>query len=304
MISTARFEALRPYLFSIAYRMLGSAAEAEDAIQDAWLRAAGAPGPVEHDRAWLATVVTRLCLDRLKSARVAREEYVGPWLPEPVPTGTLPAPERDVLRRESITMAFLVLLERLSPAERAAFLLREVFDYGYADVARIVGASEPAVRQMVHRARERLSEGKRRFDVDPARQREAVHEFLAAAREGDLARLESMLARDATYVADGGGRVPAARRPVEGAGAVAQVLAGLVRLAAADPGAWRAELAEVNGELAWFAWHHGRLDTVFVLSVAGDRIQSIHAVRNPAKLAWLAARLDAASGAAPATTAS
>ncbi|HWQ00447.1 MAG TPA: RNA polymerase sigma factor SigJ [Vicinamibacterales bacterium] len=298
MIPVERFQALRPYLFSIAYRMLGSASEAEDVLQDAWLRASRAPEALESDRAWLAAVVTRLCLDRLESARATREQYVGPWLPEPMPTDVVPAPERDAVRRESITMAFLLLLERLSPAERAAFLLREVFDYGYGEVGRILDTTDAAVRQMVHRARERLVQGRRRFDVDPELHRETVSRFLAAARDGDLTELEAILVPEATYTADGGGRVPAARRIVEGARAVALVFAGLFRTAEAQ-GGWRAELGEVNGEPALLAFHGGRLDTVFVFSVAAGRVESVHAVRNPDKLAWLRRYLRGGRGAAP-----
>ncbi len=301
MISVQRFEELRPYLFSIAYRMLGSAAEAEEVIQDAWLRARQSPGDLNSDKAWLATVVTRLSLDRLKSSHRTREEYVGPWLPEPVPTEAVPAPDNDLMRRESITMAFLILLERLAPAERAAFLLREVFDYSYSEVASILQAKEAAVRQMVHRAKERLVQGKRRFEVKPQHQREVVQRFLEAARLGQVAGLEAMLARDATYTADGGGRVPAARRVVEGAPKVAQLFIGLFRKAAAEEQAWRADLAEINGEPALVAYYKGALDTVFVFSVADDQITSVRAVRNPEKLAWyagyLASHADGARGA-------
>jgi RNA polymerase sigma-70 factor, ECF subfamily len=290
VISAHRFEELRPYLFSIAYRMLGSATEAEDVIQDTWLRTDKAPEEVQSDRAWLSTVVTRLCLDRLKSAQVAREEYVGPWLPEPVLADALPAPESEVLRRESITVAFLVLLETLSPSERAAFLLREVFDYEYAEVARILKATEAAVRQLVHRAKQRLAQGKRRFQAKPERQSEVVSRFLAAAREGDLAGLEALLARDATHTADGGGKVAAARRVVEGAPAIARLFASLYRTAAAAPDRWRAELSEINGEPAMLAYFDGRLDTVFIFSVDEDCVIATHAVRNPDKLTWLAGR--------------
>jgi RNA polymerase sigma-70 factor, ECF subfamily len=293
MIEVQRFEQLRPYLFSIAYRMLGSAAEAEDVLQDAWLRTAKTPGAIDSDRSWLSTVVTRLCLDRLKSARAAREEYVGPWLPEPVPADALPAPEFDLIQRESITVAFLVLLEKLSPAERAAFLLREVFDYEYAEVARILESREAAVRQLVHRARERLSQGRRRFRPQPERQREVVSRFLAAAREGDLEGLEALLARDATHTSDGGGKVPATLRPIHGAPAIARLFAGLYRKAAALPGRWHTELSEVNGETALLGYVEGRLDTVLIFSVEDERIASVHAIRNPDKLAWLARRLPA-----------
>lgn len=298
MISVERFEDLRPYLFSIAYRMLGSASDAEDVLQDAWLRSHKAPEELDSDRAWLAAVVTRLCLDRLKSARATREQYVGPWLPEPVPTEALPVPEQTMMQRESVTVAFLVLLERLSPAERGAFLLREVFDYAYGDVARILEVTEAAARQLVHRAKERIAQGKRRFDVEPDKQREAVQRFLAAAEQGDLPSLEALLASGATYTADGGGRVAAARRVVEGPHAIALIFANFARIARSEPGAWRGELDELNGEPAFLAYHNGTLDAVFVFTIEDGRIASIHVVRNPEKLAWLKRQMGdaAASG--------
>ncbi|MBX5496080.1 MAG: nuclear transport factor 2 family protein, partial [Bryobacteraceae bacterium] len=247
------------------------------------------PGLVS-ERAWLSTVVTRLCLDRLKSARASREEYVGPWLPEPVLLDAVPAPESEVLRRESITVAFLVLLETLSPTERAAFLLGEIFDYDYADIARILDTSEAAVRQLVHRAKERLTQGKRRFTASPERQREIVRRFLSAAQEGDLEGLEALLAEHATFTADGGGKVAAAKRVVEGAAAIAKLFVGLRQKAVKDLSAWHVEISEVNGEPAVLVFVQGQLDTVFILSIQ-DRIHSIHAIRNPDKLRWLEQRL-------------
>ena len=290
MIDARQFQELRPYLFSIAYRMLGRASEAEDVIQDAWLRAQQSADAPDSTRAWLSTVVTRLCLDRLKSAQATREEYVGPWLPEPVLPDAF-APDATVLQDESITLAFLVLLERLSPAERAAFLLREVFDYEYRDVAGILDVNEAATRQLVHRARERLAQGRKRFEPDPERRREVVHRFLAAAREGDLAGLEELLAADAHWVADGGGKVPAATRVVQGASPVARFFLGIWTKGAAVPDRWRVELREINGEPALLAFVDGGLDTVFVFSIGDERIQSVQAVRNPEKLAWLRGRL-------------
>jgi RNA polymerase sigma-70 factor (ECF subfamily) len=286
MITAERFQDLRPYLFSIAYRMLGSATEAEDALQDAWLRTDKAPEEVQSDRAWLSTIVTRICLDKLKSAKATREEYVGPWLPEPVMTNTL-APDAGIAEHESITLAFLVLLERLSPGQRAAFLLREIFDYEYAEISQILQVNQAAVRQLIHRAKERLAEGKRRFEPDPERQREVVGRFLAAAREGELAGLEALLASDALYVADGGGKVKAARRVVEGAPAVARVFAGFYAMGLAARDKWHAEVADVNSEPALLVYSEGKLDTVFILSVFEDRIHSIQAVRNPEKLTWM-----------------
>jgi RNA polymerase sigma-70 factor (TIGR02957 family) len=291
MIDAADFEELRPYLFSIAYRMLARAGEAEDVVQDAWLRAAKAPPDMRSPRAWLATVVTRLCLDRLKSAQATREEYVGPWLPEPVPTAGPAGPEESVMRQESITLAFLVLLETLTPQERAAFVLREVFDYAYDEVAAILETTEPACRQLVHRAKARLAERRPRFPAARERQREIVARFLAAAEQGDLGGLQDLLARDAVFTGDGGGKVAAALRPVTGAEAVARLFAGLWRkgaeIAARSAAPWRLETREVNGEPALLVFDGERLDSVFVFSVDDDRVTAVHGLRNPDKLAWM-----------------
>ena len=293
MIDTQTFQSLRPHLFSVAYRMLGSAAEAEDAVQDAWLRASGAPDDLSSARAWLTTVVTRLCLDRLKAARTRREEYVGPWLPEPVPTGAIESAEEVAARRESVTLAFLVLLETLTPAERAAFLLREVFDRDYAEVAGVLETTPAAARQLVHRAKERIAEGRPRFDAPPERQREIVSRFFEAVQDGDVARLQQYLAADVVFSADGGGKVAAARRPVIGAEAVGALMINLWHKAAksADPApdAWGTSLADINGEPALIGRHRGHLDTVFVFSTDAERITAINVIRTPDKLAWLAA---------------
>ena len=289
MIDAVVFESLRPYLFSIAYRMLASASEAEDVVQDAWLRAAAAPADLESARAWLKTVVTRLCLDRLKSARARREEYVGPWLPEPVPTGALESAEDAAARHESITMAFLVLLETLTPAERAAFLLREVFDGDYAEVAQVLDTSQDAARQLVHRAKQRIAEGRPRFDVSPERQREIVGRFFETIQTGDVERLQQFLSADVRFTSDGGGKVPTARKPLFGAEAVSKLMTGFWRIGAAAPGDWRVQLSSINGEPALVTYYKEKLDTVFVCSTDADRITEIHAIRNPDKLSWLAA---------------
>lgn len=291
MIDVGTFQSLRPHLFSVAYRMLGSASEAEDMVQDAWLRAASAPANLESARAWLTTVVTRLCLDRLKSATARREQYVGPWLPEPVPTDALETVEDVAARHESVTMAFLVLLETLSPAERAAFLLREVFDGDYADVAKVLETSPAAARQLVHRAKERISEGRPRFDVRPERQHEIVERFFEAITRGDTSELAQYLAADVLYTADGGGKVAAARRPVFGRDAVGNLMISLAKRAAAEAGQWDVRLAGINGETALVNYHRDNLDSVFVCSTDGDRIIAIRAIRNPDKLQWLARKL-------------
>jgi RNA polymerase sigma-70 factor (ECF subfamily) len=293
MIDEATFQSVRPRLFSLAYRMLGSAADAEDVVQDAWLRASAAPADLESARSWLTTVVTRLCLDRLKSARARREEYPGVWLPEPVPTETIETAEDVAARRESVTLAFLVLLETLTPAERAAFLLREVFDRDYAEVAGVLATTPAAARQLVHRAKARLAEGRPRFDAPPDRQREIVARFFDAVREGDLAGLEHYLAADVVFSADGGGRASAARHPIIGAEAVGRLIGTLWRKAsiALDPLPTPAErgLVDINGEPALVARRSGRIDSVFVFSTDADRIWAINVIRNPDKLVWLAA---------------
>ena len=292
MIDTAQFQSLRSQLFSVAYRMLGSAAEAEDVVQDAWLRAASSPEQPTSARAWLTTVVTRLCLDRLKAARTTREQYVGPWLPEPVPTGAIESAEDAISRRESVTMAFLTLLETLSPAERAAFLLREVFDADYADVARVLETTPANARQLVHRAKTRVAEGRPRFEASPEQQREMVTRFFDAVRGGSLASLEQFLAADVTFTSDGGGKAPAAMRPVIGAASVAKLISGLwQRLPEIDPSpeAWRLVYADINGEAAALVYRYEKLESVFVFSTDADRITTIRVVRNPDKLAWLAA---------------
>ena len=292
MIDTAQFQSLRSQLFSVAYRMLGSAAEAEDVVQDAWLRAASSPEQPTSARAWLTTVVTRLCLDRLKAARTTREQYVGPWLPEPVPTGAIESAEDVISRRESVTMAFLTLLETLSPAERAAFLLREVFDADYADVARVLETTPANARQLVHRAKTRVAEGRPRFEASPEQQREMVTRFFDAVRGGSLASLEQFLAADVTFTSDGGGKAPAAMRPVIGAASVAKLISGLwQKLPEIDPApeAWQLVYADINGEAAALVYRYEKLESVFVFSTDADRITTIRVVRNPDKLAWLAA---------------
>jgi RNA polymerase sigma-70 factor (ECF subfamily) len=296
VIEEGAYQDLRPYLFSIAYRMLGRASEAEDVLQDAWLRASASTDDVRSPRAWLATIVTRLCLDRLKSAREARETYVGPWLPEPVPTAALPDLEESTLRRESVTLAFLVLLEVLTPAERAAFLLREVFDYEYAEIARILEMSEPACRQLVHRAKVHIAERRPRFETSPEHRRELVGRFLHATEKGDLSSLTALLADDVVFESDSGGKVPAAMRPVEGRDKVGRLVVGLFRKAqdgTAGPGPWSYEVVDVNDEPALAVFQKGRLDLVMVFGVAEETIASVRAVRNPDKLAWIAARLRA-----------
>jgi RNA polymerase sigma-70 factor (ECF subfamily) len=273
------FEAHRPSLFAIAYRMLGSAAEAEDIVQEAWLRwQSTARGAVRSERAFLSTVVTRLCLDRLKSAQVSREEYVGPWLPEPVRTDTQVDPE-------SISLAFLVLLESLSPVERAVYLLQEVFGYSHAEVAEMVGKEEAACRQILHRAREHIHARRPRFAPSKQAHERLVTGFMSACVSGDLAGLKRLLADDVTSWADGGGKVRgAALNPVRGADAVARLFVGLMKKA---PSGIIPELSEVNGWPTVVLRLNGAVFDVISFETDGEHIHAIRSVLNPEKLTRL-----------------
>jgi RNA polymerase sigma-70 factor (ECF subfamily) len=276
---TESFQSQRPLMFSIAYRMLGSAAEADDVLQDAWLRWESADGvEIRSDKAWLSTVVTRLCLDRLKSARATREDYVGPWLPEPIET------KPDVVDPESISIAFLVLLERLTPVERAAYLLHEAFDYSHAEVARMLDKEEDACRQLFHRAQARIREGRPRFAPSRAAHERLVRSFATALGQGDVHLIEETLAEDATLWADSGGKVPAAaRRPVSGAHAVALFFASLARRIP-DDGGWTTDVRDINGWPALIGFHQGRVAFAMSIETDGQRIVAIRNVVNPDKL--------------------
>lgn len=289
-IQAEEFERQRGALFGIAYRMLGSASEAEDVVQDAYLRAASAGEEIRSPRAFLTTVTTRLALDRLKAARSAREQYIGPWLPEPLLQQPDGAGEERAERDEAVAMAVLVLLEQLSPLERAVFLLRASFEYPFDEIGAILGRSAAACRQAYHRAKTHLDAQRPRFRATPDQQIKLVSGFLAAAREGRLDALTGMLSADVTYWGDGGGVVAAATRPVRGAGAVARLIAGLTARAIADPDTSFA-LDWVNGEPGLLVWERGQLTTVMVFECDTRQIAAVRAVRNPAKLAYIAARV-------------
>ena len=282
---TTALDEPRPRLFGLAYRMLGSAAEAEDVVQEAFLRlhrGERAGAEVRSPEGVLVTATTRLSIDQLRSARARREQYVGPWLPEPLLVGPNEAVER-VETAEALSYAFLLLLERLSPTERAAFVLREAFGYGYGEIALILDATEPSCRQLVARARRRVREPGRRFEARSAHRDELAARFLAAARAGDTAGLVAMLADDAVAYFDGGGRAPAPREPVHGATAVARVLVGLAAKARRDGLAIAP--ADVNGDPGFAVRDpSGALVTVAVLALAAERVAAIYAVANPAKL--------------------
>lgn len=276
-----QFEAARPRLFGIAYRMLGSVAEAEDIVQDAWLRWQGVEDAVENPTAYLATITTRLSLTALDSARHRRETYVGPWLPEPVDTSADPLLGAE--RAEALSFAVLLLLERLTPAERAAYVLREAFGYSHADVAAVLETSEPNARQLASRARSRIEEGRRR-PVAAADQERLLGAFIAAAQSGDLAGLELVLAADARTLSDGGGVVHAARNPILGRERVAPFLLGVLAKFASD-------LVPVplsaNGELGFVGLRDGVPAAFWTIEIDPDGVAGVYIVLNPAKLSRL-----------------
>ncbi len=276
-----QFTELRPVLFSLAYRMLGTRADAEDIVQDAYLRwEAAAEEEVRSPRAYLTTIVARLALDCLKSARRKREVYTGPWLPEPLvePVGTS-LPEMA----ESLSIAFLHLLESLSPPERAAFLLREIFEMPYSEIAALLEASESNCRQMLVRARKSIQQKRRRFSVDRERHRNILERFMSACASGDLSQLTAVLHQDVVLFTDGGGKVRAALNPIYGASNVARFFAGITKQG--HTAGLQASLAEVNGEPGALIYRDGSL--VDVLSVELDNdgaIRQIFLVANPEKL--------------------
>lgn len=284
----ADFENYRPLMFSIAYRMLGSATEAEDILQEAYLRyQAVAPGTIRSPKAFLSTIVTRLCLNQLQSARAQRETYIGPWLPEPIFTDTdeRANPQHQAEMHDSISFAFLALLEELTPLERAVFLLREVFDYEYGEIGAILGKDAAACRQVFSRAKQHVAEGRPRFTAAPEAQRRLLSQFMQAAGTGDLAGLTAMLSEDVTMWADGGGKARgAAIHPLHGRQAVAQFVLASTRLL--PPGA-RSEMAAVNGELAMIVRAGGQAFLVLSITTEDERVREIRAVGNPDKLKWV-----------------
>jgi RNA polymerase sigma-70 factor (ECF subfamily) len=289
------FQTHRPALFAVAYRMLGSATEAEDVLQDAWLRFSSAqPAGLRSIKAYLTTIVTRLCLDRLKSARATREEYVGTWLPEPVATDDRSEPEGSLALTESVTLAFIVLLETLTPEERAVFLLREVFDYEYEEIGGMLDTTPANCRQLFHRARGRIAERKPRFRATVEEKRPLVERFVRAFSEGSEAALTSVLAEDVGFWSDGGGKAPAARRPIFGREQVVRLLVGIRRAAPATGVPLESvtlDIAEVNGEPALVLRVAGRLDGIYVMTVEHDAIAAIRVVRNPDKLTYIGRQL-------------
>lgn len=274
----------RPLLFAIAYRMLGSVADAEDVLQEAylrWHRVRAEGTAIDSPKAWLSAVVTRLCLDQLRSARATREAYVGPWLPEPIAVDAEPDVADAAILSESLSTAFLLLLETLSPKERAVFLLHDVFAYGYGEIGGIVGESEVYCRQLARRARARLAERRPRFPASSADQHRLAARFLAAAVDGDLPALVATLADDVTLRSDGGPHAKAARRPIHGADAVARLLLGLLKK---SPPGLVSTIEPVNGRPGIVVRFGDR--PIAVLSFAGvEAIRDLQIVVSPAKLA-------------------
>ena len=276
------FETYRSRLFGLAYKLLGSRSDAEDVIQDAWLRWHQADRSAIRDaEAWLVTATTRLGIDRLRLARTERETYSGPWLPEPLTVDESPTPENRADIGSQVSFAFLSLLERLGPEERAAFLLKEVFDYDYARVAELIGHSEANCRQMVHRARQRLQAERPRFDVTPDRHRRLLERFMRAAEAGDQASIVALLDTNARLVSDGGGKVTAVIRPLEGAERIARLYGAIASRVGAQT---QCRIGYVNGEPAILRFHQGHLHSFTTIAIDGDRITQVLSVLNPDKL--------------------
>lgn len=276
------FNQHRPLLFAIAYRMLGTVTDAEDMVQETFLRwQQTAEVTVKSTRTYLSTIVTRLCIDHLRSARVQREQYVGPWLPEPLMTQQTDDPAAQVELADSLSMAFLVVLERLSPIERAVFLLREVFDYDYEEIAPIVGKSPANCRQILKRSRQHITAQRPRFPVSHQQQEQITARFLEATTQGNLQDLVSLLAQDVTYWSDGGGRVAAALKPLQGAMKVARFLLALRNkwLSTAVT-----HVVEINGQPGIMTFVDGCIHSITTLDIVDGYIQSVYTMRNPEKL--------------------
>src|SRR3954447_4896296 len=289
--SPETYESLRPLLFSIAYRMVGSVSEAEDIVQEAYLRHHRAVSEGDTDvhapKAWLSAVTTRLAIDHLRSARVRRETYVGPWLPEPLVTDPNPDPSEQAEIADSLSIAFLAVLESLSPVERAVYLLREVFGYGYGEIAGIVDRSEDNCRQLLTRARRHVEAHRPRFAVPPEHQEELTERFMAAVQTGDDDALVAMLAEDAVAYTDGGGKVRAAPRPIAGREKVARFLTVTARRGA-ELTPFTVRTATINGRPGrMIVGEDGAVLGVIEIDLDGDVIRAVHVVNNPDKLRHL-----------------
>ncbi|MFK4099773.1 RNA polymerase sigma-70 factor [Streptomyces sp. NPDC019531] len=292
MTRTEEFQELRPLLFSIAYRILGSVGEAEDAVQETWLRYESTSTEPRSVKAYLSATVTRLSIDVLRSARVRREQYVGDWLPEPLLDDPYDDPERAAELADSVSMAALLLLERLSPLERAVFVLREVFDFGFPEVASAVGRSEAACRQLASRARRHMAAGRPRFEAAREEREELASRFFDALREGDVKGLQGLLATDVSMVGDGGGKAPQLARAITGASNVARLLGSVF------PRMAHVEVTftphELNGQPgAIFHDRDGKVLHTLALDILDGRVQTIRTVINPDKLGHVGPVADA-----------
>ncbi|MFD4609926.1 RNA polymerase sigma factor SigJ [Streptomyces sp. NPDC058440] len=287
---TEVFEEHRPVLMGVAYRMLGRVADAEDVLQEAWLRWSAADrSAVREPRGYLVRVTTRLAIDRLRRIKASGESYVGPWLPEPLVTDltqTVPDAEERAVLADSVSLAVLVVLETLSPLERAVFVLREAFGCPYAEIAALLDRGEPAVRQLAGRARRHVGERRPRYEADPDQRRDLTERFLAAAADGDLEGLMSLLAPDVRLVGDSGGKARAPLRVLESADKVGRFLVGVAHKGIPDPSV---RFLEINGGPAVLMLSGGKPDSVFQLDVGDGRVQVVHIVRNPDKLRSLTA---------------
>ncbi|MFI7132769.1 RNA polymerase sigma-70 factor [Nonomuraea sp. NPDC050153] len=292
MTRATEFDKLRPLLFSIAYRILGSVTEAEDAVQESWLRFEASPTQPTSTKAYLSATVTRISIDVLGSARVRRERYVGPWLPEPLLADPYEDPARSAELADSVSIAALLLLERLSPLERAVFVLREVFDFGFPEVASAVGRSEAACRQLAVRARRHMAAGRPRFVADRKEREELASRFFDALREGDVAGLQRLLAAEVSMVGDGGGKAPQLARAIIGAENVARLLVSVIpRMAKAEI---TFEPHELNGQPgAIFRDRDGKVLHTLALDVLDGQVQTIQLVINPEKLGHMGPVADA-----------
>jgi len=287
------FEHYRVLLFSIAYRMTGSASDAEDLVQETYLRyQASASQEIVSLKAYLTTIITRLALDYLKSARVAREQYIGAWLPEPILTSEdVEFPLADLEQQEALSLAFLRLLEALSPPERAVFLLHEVFDYPFSEIGDMLEKSPANCRQIFHRARQALQDKRARFETEPQRQHQLLFSFLSASQAGDMAALTSLLAQDAISWTDSGGKVQSILKLIHGQQAVARFWCFWLGVARKNQRPLTLTVAEINGSPAILYWEEGRLAMVISLTLSSLGIQEIYALLNPEKLAYLQKQL-------------
>ena len=277
------FEPVRPRLFGLAYRMLGSRAEAEDVVQEAYVRWHQSDKDViRNAEAWLVTTATRLAIDRLRALKTEREAYTGPWLPEPIMQHMPPAPDTHLELASDLSLAFLVLLERLGPEERAAFLLHDVFDFDYGEIASVLEKTEQACRQIVHRARTRVRSARTRFEVTDAAKANLLRKFAEAVKAKDERTLLSLFAPDATWTADGGGRAAASPHPIVGAERIARFVIGLQQRLQRETVTW--ERVDVNGETGILVTVNGRITAIIAIETDGERIHAVYAVVNPDKL--------------------